>query len=110
MLKKYYLVLFFITGTLHNSIAQTITNYSFAASSGTFTVLSGATTATGTGSTVDEGHWNGIPIGFDFWYMGIRYTTVSPSTNGWITLGANVVSVVGLPLVCLPTHLQIINT
>ena len=67
--------------------AQTITNYSLTSSAGTFTALSGANSLSGTGTT-DEGYWNDIPIGFDFWYMGNRYTTVSASTNGWLTLGA----------------------
>jgi hypothetical protein len=67
--------------------AQTITNYSLTSTSGTFTALSGANSLSGTGTT-DEGYWNDIAIGFDFWYMGNRYTTVSASTNGWLTLGA----------------------
>lgn len=69
--------------------AQTITNYSFAASAGTFIALSGSTVPSGTG-TVDEGYFNAISIGFEFWYMGARYTTVSAGTNGWLTLGANI--------------------
>lgn len=70
--------------------AQAITNYTFAASSGTFTALSGANSLALNGGNADDGYFNGIPIGFDFWYMGTRYTTVSASTNGWITLGANI--------------------
>jgi hypothetical protein len=70
-------------------VAQT-TNYTYAASSGTFTALSGATSPALSAGTVDEGYFNGLPIGFDFWYNGTRYTTVSASTNGWLTLGANI--------------------
>ena len=70
--------------------AQTITNYAFAASTGTFTALSTPINPTLTSGDVDDGWFNGIPIGFDFWYMGVHYTTVSASTNGWISLGANI--------------------
>jgi hypothetical protein len=69
--------------------AQNITNYTFSASSSTFTTLSSPSNPTLVGN-VDDGYFNSIPIGFDFWYMGARYTTVSASTNGWLTLGANI--------------------
>lgn len=74
-----------------SAYSQSITNYSFSATSGTFTALSSATATTGYGTgNVDEGYWNAIPLGFEFWYMGVRYTTISASTNGWLTLGANI--------------------
>ncbi len=62
-----------------------VTNYSFAASSGTFTQLSGATTVPLSGGTLDEGMYNSVPIGFNFYYDGQPYTTVSATTNGWMT-------------------------
>lgn len=70
--------------------AQTITNYSFASTSGTFTALSGATAPGLSSGSVDDGVFNALPIGFDFWYMGARYTTVSASTNGWLTMGSTI--------------------
>jgi hypothetical protein len=67
--------------------AQVITNYSPpAATSGTYTALSGTTSAL-SGGTPDDGWFNTLPIGFPFVYMGRTYTTVSASTNGWLTLG-----------------------
>lgn len=89
-----FLLKSFISGCLLICIipslrAQSISNYIFSASSTTFTGLSGPTNPTLSG-TVDEGYYNAVPIGFDFWYMGDRYTTVSASTNGWLTLGANI--------------------
>lgn len=66
--------------------AQLVTNYSFTAFTGTFTALTTPNQANWTGTT-DDGVSDLIPIGFDFWYMGIHYTTVAASTNGWITLG-----------------------
>lgn len=87
MIKK--LLIIFCSGAFGLSgYSQSITNYSFSAFSGTFTAISG-TTPPGTGN-VDEGYFNPLPIGFDFWYMGTRYTTVSASTNGWLALGANI--------------------
>ncbi|MET4083598.1 hypothetical protein ABIB40_003570 [Pedobacter sp. UYP30] len=66
--------------------AQNITNYGFTASAGTFTALVGGTTPGGLGTT-DDGAFNNIPIGFDFWYMGVKYTTISAGTNGLLSLG-----------------------
>lgn len=72
-------------------IAQNVTNYTFSAATGTFTALVSGTTNSGQGST-DDGAWNNNPIGFDFWYMGTRYTTISASTNGWLAFGASISS------------------
>ena len=58
-------------------------------SAGTFTALAAPTNPTLTTGDANEGYFNAIPIGFDFWYMGTRMTTLSASTNGWITLGAS---------------------
>jgi len=69
--------------------AQSITNYTFTPSSGSFTALSGGTTMALSGGTVDDGWFNGIPIGFSFVYMGIPYNTVSATTNGIISFGGN---------------------
>jgi fibronectin-binding autotransporter adhesin len=70
--------------------AQSITNYTPAFSTGTFTALSGATNPSLSVGDVDDGYFNNIPIGFDFWYMGIRCTTLSASTNGWLAPGATI--------------------
>lgn len=66
---------------------QSVTNYTFAGTTGSFTPISGGSTTTWTGST-DDGASALIPIGFDFWYMGTRYTNISASTNGWLSLGS----------------------
>lgn len=70
------------------SSSQTITNYASAYTAGTFTQLTTPTNPSLSGGTVNDGYFNNIPIGFEFWYMGNRYTTLSASTNGWLTLGA----------------------
>jgi len=67
--------------------SQSITNYTFAGTTASgFTPITGGSTTTWTGST-DDGASALIPIGFDFWYMGTRYTAISASTNGWLSLG-----------------------
>lgn len=81
---------FIIVMSANRSFGQAVTNYTFTASGGTFTALSGATAPTMSAGSVDDGYFNALPIGFDFWYMGTRYTTISASTNGWLTLGANI--------------------
>ncbi len=90
MLKKVALTALLLVVLTMSSISQAVTNYSFSASSGTFTALTSATTATLSGGNADEGYYNAIPIGFNFWYMGTRFTTVSASTNGWLTFGADI--------------------
>ncbi|MCS7000874.1 MAG: fibronectin type III domain-containing protein, partial [Candidatus Kapabacteria bacterium] len=76
-------------------LAQSITNYAFSYSTGTFTSIVGQTgtqQATLTSGSADEGWYNFIPIGFDFVYMGQIYSQVSASTNGWMTFGQAITS------------------
>jgi hypothetical protein len=82
-------ILFFGTGLSLEVSAQTLTNYSFTPTSGTFVPVAPAP------SPIyfldgDDSYVNSIPINFDFWYMGTRYTTISACTNGWITLGTDI--------------------
>ena len=82
-------VLFFFTLLISMaSMGQTAAQYTFAATSGTYTALSGATPVTVTGSA-DEGYYSGIPIGFNFTFAGTVYTQINVSTNGWLTLGTS---------------------
>ncbi len=69
-----------------------LSHYTYAASTGTYTALTGATTAALNSGNLDEGAYNRIPIGFTFLYMGNIYNTVSFSTNGWMTFGQNITS------------------
>jgi hypothetical protein len=75
-------IIFLFVFACTNSSAQVITNYAFAPTSGTFTALSGATNAN---ISQDEYVSDAINIGFDFWYMGNRYTQVYASSNGFIS-------------------------
>jgi hypothetical protein len=68
-----------------NIKAQAITSYTFSATSGTFTPLSGATAAPLINGDADDGAYGGVPIGFSFRYNDTAYTQISPQTNGWAT-------------------------
>lgn len=68
--------------------AQSISSYVFAATSTTFTPLSGATTVTPVFPPTpdfDDGNYGAVPIGFTFRYNGTDYTQVAACTNGWLS-------------------------
>lgn len=83
------LSLFLLVDSFKPAQAQAITSYTFTASSGVFTPISGGSTATMTGNQ-DDGYFNNVPIGFTFVYLGNPYTTITPTTNGWAALGTTV--------------------
>ena len=63
-----------------------VSGYALVASSGTYTALT-TTAATLSAGNADDGYYNGLPLGFTFYFRGQPYTTVSASTNGWLTFG-----------------------
>jgi hypothetical protein len=85
-MKSFYLnALFFLLISIGGS-AQL--NYSFTASSGTYTPITGGTPAPLVAAQApydihDEGIANGIPLGFTFNYNGTDYSTISACTNGF---------------------------
>lgn len=86
MRTKLFLIGLLLLGMTRLSMAQTITNYAFTTSNGSFSAITGGATTTWTGNT-DDAVSALIPIGFDFYYMGTRYTSIGATTNGWISLG-----------------------
>ncbi|CAN5800283.1 hypothetical protein BH11BAC3_BH11BAC3_33550 [soil metagenome] len=93
MFKRFYFTIILLALISLKSFSQSISNYSFSSTSGSFNSLSGGTVPSLI-SGLDDGYMNGIPIGFDFFYMGDRYTTLSLSTNGWILLGSDITNAV----------------
>lgn len=79
-MKKVLFLFLFLAQFAHS---QSVGNYEFSQSTETYTPVVG-TNSTATG---DDGTQNGIPIGFNFNFWGINYTTFSISTNGFIRLG-----------------------
>jgi Secretion system C-terminal sorting domain len=91
-MKKIYNLVAFLLAT-HISMAQM--NYTFSASSGTYTPLVGASNATLTAitsyPTLDEGYENSVALGFTFNFNGTNYTTCGINTNGFITMGNDMI-------------------
>lgn len=65
--------------------------FSFSASSGTYTPLSGASAFTWNGSS-DEGYTASTAIGFNFNYLGTNFSNFQVSTNGFLRLGSDLAS------------------
>ena len=79
-----------------NANAQSCANYSVARNTG-ITYTSFASTANPipfwrnqTLNQNDDNRSDAIPIGFDFWYLGQRYTTVNVSINGFIDFSSTI--------------------
>ena len=71
--------------TLGISFSQNIANYSLTSTASSYTYLASGATAVPGGTDDDE--VGDLQIGFDFWYMGVRYTTFGVDANGWMKLG-----------------------
>lgn len=73
--------------SVREGYSQVVTNYAFATNTnaGNYTALTGATVPTPLVGTIDNGAFYNIPIGFEFWYMGNRYTQLSAGTNGIVS-------------------------
>lgn len=72
------------------AFSQTAANYIFSTSTGTLSVIQstpGAVSPALSGGNLDDGWYNSIPIGFNFVYEGVTYSTLSASTNGWARFG-----------------------
>ncbi len=82
----YSLLILLLAFIITDTKAQVITNYTFASTTGTYTPVASGTVPPLSGGDVDEGWFNGIPIGFEFWYMGNIYTQLNASTNGLLSL------------------------
>ncbi len=67
-----------------------VSEYSFASAAGTFTEIAGGTVL-GT-SANDNDVFNAIPLGFTFTYNGVDHTQASIASNGFLALGAEVVT------------------
>ena len=86
MRKIYFLLLLLVCYGSVVRAQTTAAGYSWSQTTGTYTALSGASTAIS--GAWDNNVVSGIGIGFTFNYMGSSYTTVSISSNGWIALGS----------------------
>src|SRR6218665_4038382 len=84
------IVLCCFSGTLLRG--QSSANYTFTqASNGSLTDMSTGTTQLVAG-TIDDGASPVTNIGFDFWFMGARYTQFTVNSNGYLRLGSTAVA------------------
>ncbi len=85
-MKKTTILFIVVLELIINAAHSQVASYSFIASTGTYNSITGtspALTGNGTDQSRDEGFANNIPLGFTFNYLGINYTTISASTNGF---------------------------
>ncbi|MFN0049501.1 MAG: beta strand repeat-containing protein, partial [Cytophagales bacterium] len=81
-------ILLTLTIGTHTSNAQSITNYAFSASSGSFTQIAGTGGSTNIGAIqADFGTSGFFPIGFNFLYNGVSYSQFFAHSDGYIGLG-----------------------
>jgi len=80
----------FVCAFQSNVSGQAISAYSFSASSGTYTAVTGTTISTTTWD--DQSTTAVLPIGFTFTYGGTAFTNFGVNNNGFIQLGSNPVS------------------
>ena len=99
-MKKGYILIFIIFISLwlficNNIFSQSCANYVVTRSTGiTYTTIAG----TGTSAFIwrntasnqnDDNRSYAVSIGFDFWYLGVRYTTISASLNGVVDFSSS---------------------
>ncbi|MFY7788183.1 MAG: hypothetical protein ACOVQA_09940, partial [Thermoflexibacteraceae bacterium] len=71
-----------------NLYAQKADNYAFVtATNSTLIEMSGSTTLFTAGASTQNSAV--LPLGFDVWFMGVRFTTFSVAVNGTMQLGTN---------------------
>ncbi|MGC4103494.1 GEVED domain-containing protein [Ferruginibacter sp.] len=90
MLKKYIFSLCALVLLCTVTAKAQVPAYTFAASSGTYTPITGGTTVSylyGTAANSDDGY-AAVNIGFNFVYNGVTYTVIRPCANGFATFGA----------------------
>lgn len=91
-----------------SSKAQTAASYSFAASNGTYTAVSGSATSSSLGATDDDAISSTItfPSGFSFTFTGTTYTTAKVSSNGMLIFGGSGTDAAGNNLASTTTTLR----
>ncbi|MES2689212.1 MAG: fibronectin type III domain-containing protein [Bacteroidota bacterium] len=83
-MKSVYFLFLVLTASL--LAAQNISNYTFTAGNSAYVNEPGTVVTLSSGNQ-NDGYVNSVDMGFDFWFMGTRYTHAGITTNGWMTLG-----------------------
>ena len=73
-----------------NSYGQNVSKYElFTTPAVSYAAIAGTSVSI---TNKDEDFANGLPIGFDFWYLGVKHTKFSVSTNGFMALSQTLTS------------------
>lgn len=82
-MRKIYLALALLCGSVSNALAQ-VGAYQFVSTTGTFTPVSSSATAV-TAVLADDAFSASIPIGFNFVYNGVTYSSLFANSNGFLS-------------------------
>jgi hypothetical protein len=80
-MKKLFILLMLLPMIGYNQVS----NYSYLATTSTWTYNSSPTAITGLGAAINDALSSAINIGFTFYYQQVAYTQFKASTNGFIT-------------------------
>src|SRR5258706_1187420 len=81
------ILLFIFSSKVFSQTISAVT-YPFTNSSGAVLEDMSSGTTLRVGPTLDDGDSSVINMGFDFWYVGVRYSQFSANTNGLFRLGS----------------------
>lgn len=86
------ILIFIVLIKFNNTWSQSIANYTPSRSTSiSYSTILGTGTAISSwlNASNDDARSSAISIGFDFWYMGTKYTSLSVSTNGFIDFSSS---------------------
>jgi hypothetical protein len=87
IITTFFITTFLLLAAFSPVRAQSMSQYAFTPSSGVFFGLNGATVQRPLNDDLDVGIYPLAPIGFNFKFNDVVYTTVSASTDGWMSFG-----------------------
>ena len=89
---KYLYIILFVVGIKIAGFSQSTVSYTFvSATNASLTDMSSGTTQL-IGASIDDGVSSLTSIGFDFFFMGVKYSQFSVNSNGLMRLGGTVIS------------------
>lgn len=99
---KSLVLLSFLFSATFSSLQAQVSAYLFEQSLGSYTELTGGTQVF-TGTT-DDAISASLPLGFNFVYNGVTYTTIKVNANGWASFGTTTSTGIYTPLTTTGTH------
>lgn len=99
---KSLVLLSFLFSAAFSSLQAQVSAYSFSQSLGSYTQLTGGTQVFS--GTTDDAISASLPLGFNFLYNGVTYTTIKVNANGWASFGTTTSPGIYTPLSATGTH------